>query len=546
MGPLAHLPPRRVLLRRSGAVLALLLLAIAFTAVNWQVSQRIGRLSTVTNYDDVVYLNKASEIYFAGRDEGVAAGVHRFVTGYLHAPFSVGLALGGFLIFGPRAELIYFMLALVVFAYLACVAMLARGAPPILRAALVLASLALPFATTAALEFRPDPMWAVVLGAGSVGLLVCERPFAGWRTSALFGFAFGAALLTKPSTFAMTILVMGGTWILAALAALLARRARPVDVARGFGVTLLVALLVAGWYCLPNAASIFNYFFQNSFGENREIWTFHGNPWARWFYYFRGEALGSNVGGLVFPLVLAYVVGAVQDLRRGDIFARVRGGAFLWMLLCLVLVNSAFGMKSPFLGGSLYAFVIFGGLWRIARFLEWGARQSWWPRPARQALAGVALIAVAASAYSFSEVSRVSLVARKAQNSTNRGVLKDLMSDLRGVKEASVLVAQGNPVVWEFLAMETRARGKRLRVDSAAFLRDARTILRVAGAADYFVLQDQKLAGSPGVAIPSEAFLPELLAHVQASPDWRLLGRYPDHQGRFAYLYKNLKPTPVP
>jgi len=520
--------------------LLLFLTAAAFTALNGQVSAKTGRLSTVPNYDDVVYLNKASEIYFLGRKEGAGSAAASFFTQYLHAPFAVANALAGFFIFGPNVKAIYLMLTLVVFAYVALVAWVGRGLPILLRWALVFLALAFPFATTAAEQFRPDPLWAIVLGAGSVFFLAAERPFEGWKPSLLYGLALGLVLVTKPSTFAMSFLVMGGSWLLAALAAGFSRRAEWGVIFRGLAVTASAALVVAGWYCLPHASAIFNYFYENSFGANREVWAYHGAVWNRWLYYFQGVALASNLGGFLFPLVLACVAGAIRDISCGDLFQRIRGGAFLWMLAGLVLVNSAFGMKSPFLGGSLYGFLIFAGLWQIARLLRWGYEQEWWKAFPHQLLAALVLLSIAACGYSYSEVCVIPPATRKAQKAINRGVLNDLLRETRG-RRASVLITASNPVVGEYLAMEARARGRTLDIQNAAFVRDSAQILDQAATMDFVILRDPKTVGSSGDHIPGDALQSELIGRISGSPDWHLVGRYSDLQGQFAYLYRNLR-----
>ena len=63
--------------------------AFLFTSYNLNVSKKIGRLSSVCNYDDVVYLNKAAEIYFNAKENGIVSGAKLAVTHSLHAPFTV-------------------------------------------------------------------------------------------------------------------------------------------------------------------------------------------------------------------------------------------------------------------------------------------------------------------------------------------------------------------------------------------------------------------------------------------------------------------------
>jgi hypothetical protein len=523
----------------------LLLVAIVFTAVNLQISQRIGRLSSVPNYDDVVYLNSASTIYFLGKTQGLAKAAATLFGRELHAPFPVVNGLAGFVIFGPDIKHIYYMLTLVVLTYLAFVAATVRQLSPVLLAGAVLGALGLPYASTCALEFRPDMMWATLLGGSSVLFLSAKRPFAGWKPSVLYGVAIGAVLLVKPSTFAMSLLVLGGTWFLAAMAAWLGKRSTPREIFVGLALTFGATLVVSGWYCIPHASEIFNYFYENSFGANKDVWIYRGDMWERLTYYIRGAALYTNTAQFIFPLALVYIWGAVNDLVRGeDLFAKFRGGAFLWMLVCLFGVNAFFSMKSPFLGGSLYSFLIFGGLWYGARILSIGLNEGWLLGRSRQIFASLALVAVGTCGYFFPEVSRLNPFTKRVQNRVNHGVLHELLERTAKRKHAAIMLTQGNPIVREYLQMEFRTRGKRLQVIGAAFCREPQEAIALSKKADFVAVQDQKMLGSPGDAIPGEKIQPELIAYFQSSPDWVLIGEYPDSAGKKAYLYQRRSAQP--
>lgn len=531
--------------RNVAIVAALLFLAaLLFTAINLQISQRIGRLSSVPNYDDVVYLNSASTIYFQGKAQGISKAAVALFGKELHAPFPVLNGLAGFVIFGPNVKHIYYMLTLVVFAYLCFVTATMRRLPPLLLGGAVLGALGLPFATACALEFRPDMMWATLLGGSSVLFLSARKPFEGWKASVLYGMATGAVLLTKPSTFAMTLLVLGGTWFLAALAALLGKRATLREVLLGLACTFGAALIVAGWYCIPHAKEIFNYFYENSFGANKDVWIYRGSMWERLTYYVRGIALYTNTAQFIFPLALVYIWGAVNDLLHGrDLFAKIRGGAFLWMLVCLFGVNAFFSMKSPFLGGSLYSFLIFGGFWYGARLLQIGLEEGWLLTRSRQCFAALALVAFGSCGYFFPDVCILNPITKRVQNRVNHGVLQTLFKSTKDKRRVVILLTQGDPIVGENLQMEFRARGKRLVVISGAFCRGVDEVVALSKDADFVALQDQKMVGSPGDAIPAEQIQPQLITLFRSSPDWVLIGEYPDTEGKKAYLYQRRAAT---
>lgn len=529
---------------RAALAALLVVIAVGFTTVQLQTSSRIGRLSNITSYDDVVYLNHASRIYFRFRAEGAGPAATEFLTQNPHAFFPVANALTGFLLLGPEVPRIYHMLAVVVLTFLAAVVYFTRDLPWRLRWALILGSLALPFATASAVEFRPDFMWATVLGASSVAWLAAERPFSRRRYALFYGVAVGALLLIKPSTFAMTLLVAGGAWILGAAAALAGRRATPTQIVAHLGWALLAAVAVAGWYWLLHGPEILGYFYVNSFGENRDVWKFRAEPWEVWTFYLRGSALHTNLGAFLLPFVLAYVAGALIDLRHGDWFRRVRGGAFLWMLLGAFVASSAFGMKSPFLGGAFYGLLLFGAIWQIVRLVRWSVAEGGWAPSRRQTLAAGAILSLALSGYAYPAVSQLKPEVRRAQKVINQGVLRDLLARTKYREGTSILLTHGAPVVWEYLQMEFRARSRDLRTSSAAFMKDPGEVLARAETFEYLVVQDPDLLRTVRHAIPGQQLQAPLLAHLRAAPRWQLVGRYPDGKGRFAYLYRNSAPRP--
>jgi len=524
--------------------------AAAFNGLNIGISKKIGRLSTVSNYDDVVYLNTASTFYFKAKRGNPAVVLKEFLTTDTHSPVTVFCAALSYFAFGFSYIKVYHALTLVLFAFLVFVAAMGRRLPPLYLGSLLLASLALPFATMCALEFRPDPLWAVILGGSCVLFLGLRDVFARWSTSLWFGVGFGMALLTKPSTFAMTIIVFGGTWFLAALIALGARQADFRRIVLGLAVTTAATLAISGWYCLPHAREIYDYFYQNSFGANKDVWIFPGTFWDRMLYYLSGSALQSNLGLLILPLGGFYVYGAVRDLMwPRELADRLRGASFLWMLGCLYLVNGAFTMKSPFLGGSFYGFVIFGGLWYLVQSLTRFARREQESTPAvrrrLQGLTAVSMISVAWLGHDFPRISQVNKEMADNQNVINRGLVKDLLQAATS-SEVSLVLTQGNPVVEEFLEMEFRRRKLPLTIQNCAMTRTMDSIIATANRRRFVVLQDQQLVGSPIVyAIPAEKFQPELLAYFRNAPEWKPVATYPTFEGKHVYLFEHRPASPV-
>jgi len=516
------------------------LIAGLFESYCLDLSRHIGRLSSITNYDDVVYLNYASQGYTTLKDQGAPHFISWLFSGDIHAPFPVLSGIVGFFLFGTNVDRVYFMLFVVVFTYLIFVIALARNLPPILIASLLLSALALPFITVGALEFRPDLMWAILLGGGSVLFLKSENSFASWKHSLWYGVIFGLTLLVKPSTFAMTVLVMGGTWVLVVFRALLCKQASFSSAAVSLGVIILSTLLITGWYYIPNMTNVYNYFYQNSFGENKDIWSYKGTTEGRLTYYLRDRALYSNLGLFIFPLSLFAIGGpALEIFRRKELFNKIRGASFLWMLLGTFSVNAAFEMKSPFLGGSFYAFLIFSGLWYFCEAICYIIHNSRLQSYPSQALAGCLIVAGAWEIHNFPPVSRLNPKSRLVQKAVNTEFLNTLLANASN-KPSKILLTQGNPVVGEYLQMQMRMSGKELDLESATFCKSLNAVLSLAAKCDYVTVQDNGIEGSPGHVFPCDRLQPTLIKNFYNDSKWKLIFQYKSPGGESVYLFKQL------
>jgi hypothetical protein len=296
---------------------------------------------------------------------------------------------------------------------------------------------------------------------------------------------------------------------------------------------------LAGWYWAQHAPKILQYFYSNSFGENKDVWVFRGDLYERLFYYLGGAALQSNLGRMFLPLTAVYLAGSLEDIFRGRTLSiRLRGGGMLWMLLGVTVVNAFFSMKSPYLGGSFYGFIIFGSIWYAKLYLEKMA-SIWKAKPGRQLLLCGLLVAGAWTIYEYPAVGQLDPVAAQNQTLVNRKMLEDLeASGSDGV--LNVLFTQGNPVVDPYLEMEFIVRGRTLKRISAAHKRTLTEVIPILKKVEFVVVQDQKIRGAPGDLIPGELWQPELKAYLDQSDSWKLIAEYPMDDGKKVYLFRCL------
>lgn len=190
--------------------LFLLALGTGFTLTVIQASIRRGKLSLPLIYDDIFYIAKAAAWFETFTRDGVLALVKQLVAAPPHSPHSEALGFMSFAVFGLHQWAPYAGNALVVFLLLFVANRLLAGVARWQRALCLLFLLTVPLAAMAVHEFKPDAAAAVWTAAGTLAAL--RKPLSSSpRRQWLVGAAFGIAFLTKPSVFAVTGILFGGT-----------------------------------------------------------------------------------------------------------------------------------------------------------------------------------------------------------------------------------------------------------------------------------------------------------------------------------------------
>ena len=142
------------------------ILLVSCVFVHWSLIESFahGRLASEPNYDDVAYFYSGAQVLQSLRNGYVV----QTLFGPMHSPFSVLLAATSFAIWGAEDWAPYAGNAVVVICYLAALCYFLRHLPVGVQMGLLLIFLSLPFATMAIVEFRPDIMWAILVGCAAV------------------------------------------------------------------------------------------------------------------------------------------------------------------------------------------------------------------------------------------------------------------------------------------------------------------------------------------------------------------------------------------
>jgi len=529
---------------RTAAVLAL---AFAFTAACVQESGRRGRLASTTNYDDCVYFLDGALLRNAVANDGLTGGWRMFQERAHHSPFSALLASAAFVLLGQHEASPYWMNGLVVLLYLAGLGYLLWPLPTPSWLLVLGIFLTPPFITMGVVEFRPDIAWAVVTGFGVVWMVTREQLFRVPARGAFAGCCMAAALLIKPTTFVLTVLLFSGAavsrgipqlaWWQATRARAVEQPGNPASGLLAFGGALLA---LAGPYWWFFGGDIWAYFWNNSFGVNKAVWAYPGTNAQALLYYLTGEAARSNVGLSGWVLLLGSLA-STMFLFVTRAALRWRLAVLLAALLATFTINMLAEMKSPFLGGAIYGLWLFGTAYACAEV--YGVLMAAEPSATRTRLLrwSPLLLAVALGLCSFlyrwPQYSDWGADPVRCSNYRSAAAhMATLLEQRTASLPRSILFVQAGPIVKEDIGLWFAARNVPVRLGSAAFDRSEADFATRYPQFEWVVLQELgTLGASPNM--PAEPLLPAFTRMVQADTRYRLVLEFAADNGKKVWVF---------
>jgi hypothetical protein len=521
--PIAEHIPRLLPTRWPLFVMIVFVLLVSGAFVCWSIVESFahGRLASEPNYDDVGYLYRGARALQAAR-EGYAIEA---LTGYMHSPFSVLLAATSFAFWGAKDWAPYAGNVVIVICYLLALCYFLRRLPVGVRLGLLLGFLSLPFATMAVVEFRPDMMWATLAGFATVYLATTNRDFSSRIEALGIGLVYGAAMMTKPSTFLMTTSVIGLGGLLRALRQAFLGKLKVSTFVVWLMFFLVAALLVAGPYYLLHYQRIWRYFYDNSFGQNKDIWITTQTLSAHLSHYISSDyAAASNLGRWRLPLLafvgLSLLFSALR-VKEGE--KRLVFASLATVVIATWLASSLFGMKSPFLGGAFYGTLIFTSAYLLAEVLS--SAHGLLSRPIVQSIsfAGLAIVAYAMHtwpAYSEWDFSRANFY-----RTANRGVWKEIRkaaktySPTDGVLD--VYYSNSSPIPPELQRLRALQNKVPLRMHAGSMAKSLEDQRDMFERCDMIVVQDPSLP-EVNPNFPGEELQGQITKEVLSRPGFRL------------------------
>jgi hypothetical protein len=525
-------------------LLCILLLSIVFSWLCVRTSLRMGRLSNVPNYDDIVYFASAADLLQSVRENGLSGAADFALRDGLHSPYCTAVAAVAFSIEGIRNAAPYRMNLFLVVAYLSVIAYFFRQAEFHFKVLAFLFFLTLPFATMAVVEFRPDLAWATLLGFSAVFAMTREDLFQSWKVALCQGVLVGLSLLVKPSTFAMTLAVsamaLGFAWLLE-----ISRNGLGRAFSRLFptaGVVLLALIALAGPYYAVFGREVWRYFIDNSFGVNATVWNNPGDPLTQWLFYIYGPGSRSNLGSqelVIFAALLGF--GFLRSWKGGRT-VRLQTLLMIAAVAIIFVVNAVARMKSPFLGGAFYGTLLFSTAFLAGEFfsaLPAGSKQAY-----RFALGAFIIVTLnAAFIYHWPEYSHWPKHQRNKAFIAAENAMKEFVASAPTPK--NIVFTQAGPVTPENIKLLYFRRKERCNMTSAAFCRSLDEFQKVVATQDVVVTQDKgTLGGSDNM--PSEALEDDFVGFLSHSADFKLAKTIPilGEKGDWRNVYVFVKQQP--
>jgi hypothetical protein len=174
-----------------------------------------GRLSIPPFYDDVVYLFYAQLVIHSVSHQSLSATAYQVIN--QHSPLTTLFGVIGYLL-APGSDIgPYIIGAAHVFLFLVACTLLLRRVPAMLMVGVVCAVGAVPLLRNCIVEFRPEPAWATLTAVSSIAFFAMN-PLSASRTRQIgLGLLSGLAVISKPTTGPVTLVILGSAFVASAL-----------------------------------------------------------------------------------------------------------------------------------------------------------------------------------------------------------------------------------------------------------------------------------------------------------------------------------------
>ncbi|MEJ8847082.1 hypothetical protein [Variovorax rhizosphaerae] len=485
---------------------------------------RVGRLSSVPIYDDVYYLNDGqTRLELLDR-----VGIFRCLADFFifnppHAPFTALTGLFGLMLsagadWGPYVLSSGWLLFVVLLGWLAL-----RELEPWKRSGVLVSLLAVPLFGTVLSEFRPDPVWGLMVGF--TALLLVSANIVQMKASRLFalGLLVGASIIAKPTAAPAAALMLAAglavslclrVWVQSPRSPRAAMRAVAV-LSLGAACVLLPYLLTGGPAILAQIRDVM---------APGSVWRTQTSAWGHISYYLNKGAGTPVLGWVWYASVPLFVLSLTWAALTKDAKALCTMAGLAAATLTAYLIVTLSPVKSPMVGSFLYGAIIASSTWCLA-FIVMRSRVR-----GRIALLIGALVFITCwvprSAVNRNDSSIASI------NEATYAVLPQVLDAMRAKPGGSALVTAPGPVYSGTVEFMSRRQGIEWKIIGAPW-ETWEPFEQSISSMDLIILAEAGMVGqSLGYDFPGVRLQGRLLDTLRARADFK---------GRPLYTDKNLR-----
>jgi hypothetical protein len=493
--------------------------------------QRSGRLAVVPIYDDVVYLIDGLKRLEVLERSGLVGFVGSFFSLPAHSPFNTLSATFGFLLSGGAVWGAYLINAGWVFVMVGLALLVLRKAGNGGQLGIVLAILATPIFGSVVAEFRPDPVWGLLIGFSLA--LTASVDVTLLRTSRLFGLGllFGAAILAKPTAAPATIVVLGvGLVAQLMLTLILQRRWSTRLFVRALVIVAAGAALFIAPYAITNGLEVLNYI-HTVMGADIGVWGVQASLFEHITFYLNRGAGTSMLGWVWYWMVPVFAVCVFVLIRARDKRALCGLAGMTAAAVAAYCIVTASQMKTMMIGSILYGTIIAITVWCLGQIVI--------HVPIRRKLLPVIGVLIFATQWvPRAGMIRLSDPAMMATDQASRAVFPEVLRALGAGNAKTALVTVPGPVYAGTLDFLARQHGVARNFIWADTWNSWDLYLKGVAVSDVIILSEPGMQGQAlGFNFPGVKFQARLLKLLQGDAAFSGRAVYTDEQGRSVWVF---------
>lgn len=493
--------------------------------------QRSGRLAIVPIYDDVVYLIDGLRRLEVLERSGLTGFIGSFFSLPAHSPFNTLSATFGLLLSGGAVWGAYLLNAGWVFVIVGLALLVLRNAGNGGQLGIVLAILATPIFGSVVAEFRPDPVWGLLLGFSLA--LTASVDVTLLRTSRLLGLGllFGAAVLAKPTAAPATVVVLGAGFVAQmALTLILQRRWSARLFVRALLIVTAGAVLFIAPYAITNGLEILSYI-RTVMRADISVWGVQASLSEHITFYLNKGAGTSMLGWVWYWMVPIYAFSVFVLIRARDKRALCGLAGMTAAAVAAYCIVTASQMKTMLIGSILYGTILAIAVWCLGHIVI--------HVPVRRKLLPV----FGALIFATQWVPRAGMIqladpAMATTDKASRAVFPEVLHAFVSTNAKTALVTVPGPVYAGTLDFLARQQGVARNFIWADTWNSWDMFLKGVAASDVIILSEPGMQGQAlGFNFPGVKFQAPLLKLLQGDAAFSGQPAYTDEQGRSVWVF---------